>query len=214
MGGAGPVPAGRRWGIYRDRRGPQGMWRVAWAPQGRGHGPPPLRHATAGRLFERRSQVHPRGHPAVVTRHREVRPRRQNRSQPSVGYSAENSEAFFIRGGARQCMSYCWRTPKSRKFHPVYRFFEHRERRKSRAERSDLGIEIGWPTVTGGFVRQDSRGVSRQSRVFNTHYSMSQNCSELILPPKFVSKNLGFLEQSPCRGLLCLRIADKPQRSA
>ena len=40
-------------------------------------------------------------------------------------------------------------TLKSRKFHPVYSFFEHRELRKSRAERSALGIEIGSLTVSG-----------------------------------------------------------------
>jgi hypothetical protein len=47
---------------------------------------------------------------------------------------------------------YCWRTPRSRKFHPVYGFFEHRELGKSHAERSAFGIETGSPTVsmTGG----------------------------------------------------------------
>jgi hypothetical protein len=43
----------------------------------------------------------------------------------------------------------CWRTPKSRKFHPGYGFFERRELRKSQAERSALGIETGSPTVSG-----------------------------------------------------------------
>ena len=51
-------------------------------------------------------------------------------------------------------MSYCWRTPKSRKFAPIDSFFEHREPRKSYAERIALGIEIGWPTVSVGFLRQ------------------------------------------------------------
>jgi hypothetical protein len=36
-------------------------------------------------------------------------------------------------------MTYCWPTPKSRKFHPAYGFFEHSEPGKSRAEMSVLG---------------------------------------------------------------------------
>jgi len=34
---------------------------------------------------------------------------------------------------------YCWRTPKSRKFHPVCNFFKQRALGKSNAERSVLG---------------------------------------------------------------------------
>jgi hypothetical protein len=39
-------------------------------------------------------------------------------------YSAENSEALFIRGGDCQFMSYCWRTRESRKLRLVHGFFE------------------------------------------------------------------------------------------
>jgi hypothetical protein len=42
------------------------------------------------------------------------------------GYSTENSRTLFIRGDDRQIMSYCWRTPKSRRFCSAYFFFELR----------------------------------------------------------------------------------------
>jgi hypothetical protein len=57
---------------------------------------------------------------------------------------------------SQQKIRYCWRTPKSRKFHPVYSFFEYRELGKSRAEGSALGIEIGSPTVSDPYPGYDA----------------------------------------------------------
>jgi hypothetical protein len=67
------------------------------------------------------------------------------------------SEEGKVRGMSQYPFGYCWRIPRSRKFHPVYSFFEPRELGKACAEKSALGIEIGSPTVSIRFMIQGKR---------------------------------------------------------
>jgi hypothetical protein len=61
--------------------------------------------------------------------------------QQTNGYSAENSEALFIRGGDCQFMSYCWRTWQSRKLSLAHSFFKRIRPWRCLAER--LAWEAG-----------------------------------------------------------------------
>jgi hypothetical protein len=78
---------------------------------------------------------------------------------------------------SQQTQGYCWRTPKSRKFYPVYGFFEPRGAWNIACRHVGLRIEMGSPTVSEGLMRVQVKRISRdvQPRVKASHLPIVMN---------------------------------------